>query len=91
MGIDQHIAQATNLIFYVPTSISSIIITFKEKLIDFKTGIIVAVSGVVSAIISANISSNMNVRILKKCFGVFLILITVYEIHTLFKNNKKEK
>lgn len=90
MGVNQHIAQASNLVFYVPTSISAIIITFKEKLIDYKTGIIVSLSGVISAIIGAGISSKMDVNILKRCFGVFLILIAVYEIHTLFKYNKKK-
>ena len=90
MGVNQHIAQASNLIFYVPTSIGAIITTFKEKLIDYKTGIIVSLSGIFSAIIGANISSKMNVSLLKKFFGIFLILIAVYEIHTLFKDNKKK-
>ena len=90
MGIDQHIAQGTNLVYYVPTSISAIITTFKEKLIDFKTGIIVSIFGIFGAIIGANISSKMNIQILKKCFGLFLIVVTVYEIHTLFKDYKEK-
>ena len=31
MGIDQHVAQATNLIFFVPTSIAAIYINIKQK------------------------------------------------------------
>ena len=36
IGVEQHIAQATNLVFFVPTSITAIITTLKEKLINWK-------------------------------------------------------
>ncbi len=36
MGVEQHIAQATNLIFFIPTSIVAIITNIKQKYIDFK-------------------------------------------------------
>lgn len=91
MGIDQHIAQATNLIFFVPTSIVAIITTIKEKLINWKIGIPVAISGVIGAIFGAKISVNMDVNRLKKYFGIFLLLITIYEIYSLIKQYKKDK
>ena len=91
MGIDQHVAQATNLIFFVPTSITAIVTTMKEKLIDWKIGIPVAISGIIGAIFGAKISVNMNVNYLKKYFGFFLILITIYEIYSLIKAYKKDK
>ena len=91
MGIDQHIAQATNLIFFVPTAITAIVTTMKEKLINWKIGIPVAISGVVGAIIGAKISVNMDVNRLKKYFGIFLMLITIYEIYSLIKTYKRDK
>ena len=91
MGIDQHVAQATNLIFFVPTSITAIITTMKEKLIDWKIGIPVAMSGIIGAIFGAKISVTMNVKYLKKYFGIFLILITTYEIYSLRKQYKINK
>ena len=91
MGIDQHVAQATNLIFFVPTSITAIVTTMKEKLIDWGIGIPVAISGIIGAIFGAKISVNMNVNYLKKYFGFFLILITIYEIYSLIKAYKKDK
>ena len=99
MGIDQHVAQATNLIFFVPTSIAAIITTIKDKLINWKIGIPVAISGILGAIIGAKISIKMDVDNLKKYFGIFLSLIAVYEIYSLIKeykinkkmHNKKEK
>ena len=91
MGIEQHVAQATNLIFFVPTSITAITTTMKEKLINWKIGIPVAISGIVGAIIGAKISVNMDVNRLKKYFGIFLLLITIYEIYSLIKQYKKDK
>ena len=91
MGINQHVAQATNLIFFVPTSITAIITTMKEKLINWKIGIPVAISGVIGAIFGAKISVNMDVNRLKKYFGIFLLLITIYEIYSLIKQYKIDK
>lgn len=51
LGKDQHIAQGANLIFFIPTSIVSIITNIKHKLIKWKTGIVVSIFGIVGAII----------------------------------------
>lgn len=99
MGINQHTAQGVNLVFFIPTSISSIITCIKEKLIDWKVGTPIASAGVVGAIIGAKISSNLEVNRLKKYFGVYLGVIAIYETYNIFKlyilkrnpNNIKEK
>ena len=88
LGVEQHVAQATNLIFFIPTSIVAIIVSIKEKIIEWKTGIIIAFSGIVGAIIGASISLKMEVSILKKYFGVFLSAIAIYEIYSLVKQYK---
>lgn len=85
MNIDQHIAQAINLVFYIPTAITSIIIGIKNKNIEWKEAVTIVISGIVGAIISANISSRMNVGLLKKLFGLFLIIIAIYEIYSWYK------
>ncbi len=87
-GIDQHIAQATNLVFFIPTSITSIIVNIKEKTINWKIGIQVAIFGVIGAIIGANFAVSMEVKKLRKFFGIFLLLITFYQIYTLIKQYK---
>ena len=91
MGVEQHTAQATNLVFFVPTSLSAIVTTIKDKLINWKVGIPVAISGIVGAIIGAKISVNMDVKHLKKYFGIFLILISIYEIYSLIRQYKKDR
>ena len=92
-GVEQHIAQATNLIFFIPTSIVAIIVNLKNKNIDIKLGILISVFGILGAIIGANISIHTDVKVLKKCFGIFLAIITINEIYSIvklyIKSNKK--
>lgn len=93
MGIEQHIAQATNLVFFIPTSIMAIIVNIKQKYIDFKIAIPIAISGIVGAVIGAIFSTKTDVRHLKKYFGIFLGLIAIWEIYSLLKQyifNKKK-
>ena len=91
LGIEQHIAQATNLIFFIPTSIIAIIINLKNKNIATKTAIFISVFGILGAIIGANISIKIDVQILRKCFGIFLAVIAIHEIYTIIKWYKKQK
>ena len=92
MHIEQRTAQSINLIFFIPTSIVAIIVNIKNKNVDIKLGIIISIFGILGAIIGAKIATQMDVKILKKCFGIFLAIIAIYEIYTLIKwyiNNKK--
>ncbi len=91
MGVEQRVAQATNLIFFIPTSLIAIIVNLKNKNLDIKTGIIISVFGIFGAIVGANLAIHMDVNILKKCFGIFLALIAVNEIYSITKQYKKVK
>lgn len=91
MGMEQHVAQATNLIFFIPTSIVAIIVNLKNKNIDIPLAIIISVFGILGAIIGAIISINIDVGILRKCFGIFLSIIAINEIYSIIKKYKKQK
>ena len=85
LQINQHVAQGINLVFFIPTSITGIVINNKEKLINWKIAIPIAIYGVIGAIIGAKLSTNLDIQVLRKYFGIFLIIITIYEIYTLIK------
>lgn len=89
MGVEQHVAQATNLIFFIPASLVAILVNLKNKNLGLKSGVIISIFGVLGAIIGANISLNIDVNILRKSFGIFLILIIINEIYSIIKQNKK--
>ena len=91
VGLEQHIAQATNLLYFIPTAISAIIVNFKDKNIDTKLAFWVSIGGVIGAIIGAIISINTNVEMLRKLFGIFLAIIAIHEIYTLYKEYKINK
>lgn len=90
-NLNQHVAQATNLVFFIPTIIISTIIGIKNKNINIKESYIIVISGVIGAIISAIISSNMNVEYLRKMFGVFLLIIAINEIYSWYNMYIKKK
>lgn len=98
IGLEQHIAQATNLVFFIPTAITAIIVNIKQKLINFKLAIIVIVSGIVGAMVGSELAMNIDALSLKKYFGMFLLLISVNEIYWIIReyifskkrNNKHE-
>lgn len=85
LNVEQHIAQATNLIFFIPTVITATIINFKQKLINFKLAFIIILSGSIGAIIGSKISLSLNSENLKKYFGIFLLIIAGSEIYSLIK------
>lgn len=91
LGVEQHVAQATNLIFFIPTSIVAIIVNIKNKNIDIKLAIIISIFGILGAIWGANISIHTDVNILKKIFGIFLAIIAIHEIYSIEKQYKKLK
>jgi len=91
LGINQKIAQATNLIFFVPTSIAAIYVNIKEKNINFKIAKIIIFWGIIGAIIGAFIAKSINTQLLKKFFGIFLAFIAIHEIYSIFKMYKNKK
>lgn len=91
LNLPQHSAQAINLIFYVPTAITSIIINLKNKSIDFKLGFSIIIWGVLGSIIGAIFSSRVNINLLRKCFGIFLLFIAIYEIYNYYNEYIKNK
>ena len=91
-GIEQHIAQATNLIFFVPTSIVAILVNLKNKKVDKKLATMISICGIIGAIIGAKIAIQTDVKMLRRYFGFFLLIIAIHEIYSLvreYRNHKK--
>lgn len=88
LGIEQRIAQSVNLIFFIPTAITAIILNSKKKLIKWKIAVPIIITSGISAGIGANLATKINVLILKKMFGIFLGIIAIYEIYSLIKSKK---
>lgn len=91
LNFDQHIAQATNIVCFIPSAIISLFINIKNKNIIFNLSIPIIIFGILGSIIGATISSKLDVQYLKKLFGVFLILIALNEFYSLIKEYIKNR
>ena len=90
LGIDQHTAQASNILFFIPTSIAAILVHLKEKDLDMKLIFKMAPVGALGGAFGSYISSKIPSENLRKYFGIFLLLIGMYEIVILVKNKIRE-
>lgn len=79
-GIGQHTAQAVNLVSFIPMAVVALIIHFKNKLVKFKGLLFIILPGVLACIVGCYIARKINGEILKRCFGGFLIILSVYQL-----------
>ena len=84
LAIPQHVAQATNLLFFVPTAITAIFL-------NIKVGLNIIIFGIIGSIIGAVLASKIDVRNLRKLFGIFLLCVAIHEIYNFYKLYIKEK
>lgn len=91
LNVEQNIAQGSNIIFFIPTAIASIFIFIKNKYINFKVAIPICLWGLVGAFIGARISTKLQINVLRKCFGVFLIIIAIYQSYSSYNTYRKKK
>ena len=97
LGIDQHISQGANLVFFIPTCVTAIVVNIRNKKINYDVAKLVIIFGIIGAIIGAKLSVNLPINELRKYFGIFLIIVAINEIYSLQKeyinykktNNKK--
>ena len=89
--MSQHLIQGTNLIFFIPTSITAIIMNVKNKTIDYKKSGIIIFAGIFGAVIGSKLSFKFESENLKKYFGIFLLFIAFFEIYALIKQYKVDK
>ena len=86
--VGQHTAQAVNLIAFIPMSIVALVIHFKNKLVRFEKTLLIILPGIATCIIGCYISRLITGDLLKRCFGGFLIVLSIYQFITQIK--KKE-
>ena len=92
-SIEQQMAQGINLLAFLPTAVVALVIHCKNKLVDFKKGIPIIISGVITSVGGSILATNMQSRLLQILFGVFLLVVGVLQLVLmligLFKNKGK--
>ena len=88
----QKVAQAINLIVFIPMAIVSLVVHIKNKLVDFRVGVPIIITGTLFSIGGSILASFVSNEILRKIFGGFLLLVGIYQgVQTIIiiKRNRK--
>lgn len=87
VAMDQKTAQGINLLYFLPTSLGALIFHIKNKMICWKAVIPAALCGCVTAALAAWLASSMDISLLRKLFGGFLLVVGVMEFFKKPKAN----
>lgn len=91
-NINQLKIQGINLIFFIGASIVAIYMNLKNKNIKLKLVKQMIFYGILGTVIGALLSNKIeNDMVLRKCFGIFLLIIAINGTYTLFLQYIKKK
>lgn len=90
-GVDQHIAQAVNLVSFIPMAVVALILHFKNKLVQTKGVILIIIPALVASALSSLLVKNIHSDLLAKLFGGFLALLGIWILIEDIFINKKQK
>ena len=89
-GIDPKIAQSINLLSSIPMTIIALIIHIKNKTVVLKLVIPIALFGVLGAVFGSFIANYLSSEILKRVFGLFLLIVGCIEVKKGFTSPKNK-
>ena len=84
-GLDQHSAQAINLISFVPMAIIAIAIHAKNGLIKTSGIWIMIAAGLASCTFGCFVARGINAESLKRIFGGFLTILSIVQVCGIFR------
>ncbi|MDD4111000.1 MAG: sulfite exporter TauE/SafE family protein [Clostridia bacterium] len=91
LSVEQKVAQSINLLAFIPMAIVALIIHFKNKMVVTKGILWIIIPGICFSVSFAFIASLLPNEVLHVLFGIFLILIAVYEAICLYFEKNKQK
>src|SRR5699024_4567681 len=71
-GVDQHLAQGINLLYFLPTAATALPAHFKNGFVDKKTAVPAILAGLAGTAAAAWAATTLDVALLRRCFGGFL-------------------
>lgn len=73
LGVDQQSAQGINLLFFLPTAASALVCHWRNGHLDKPTLRSTIPAALLCALAGAWLAANMNIALLRKPFGVYLL------------------
>jgi uncharacterized membrane protein YfcA len=87
-GVDQSAAQGINLLYFLPCSAAALTGHIRNRLVDWKTVLPAVMAGVMTGAAAAFFTTGLDMGILQKLFGGFLLIIGGYELFSSPKSGK---
>ena len=79
-GMEQTMAQGINLLYFLPAAAMALPSHIKNGYIERKTALLAISSGLLCSAAAAWVATALDVELLRKCFGVFLLYIGITEL-----------
>ena len=80
VGVEQHMAQGINLFYFIPASAASLVSHSKNGYLDREAAIPAVIAGILCTAAAAWVATSINVLILRRLFGIFLICVGLTEL-----------
>ncbi|MHB1393103.1 MAG: TSUP family transporter [Clostridia bacterium] len=80
VGTKQQIAQSINLLVFIPSAIAALYVHSRKKNIEKGLLLKMAITGCLGAVIGSFLAVNLDSNLLKRFFGIFLLIMGIYEI-----------
>ena len=79
-GADPHTARGINLLFFLPCALVAILFRFRQGSIPFRKLLPAIVCGAIAAFLFSRLGQNIDTDLLKKLFGILLIVTGLREL-----------
>lgn len=80
LSLPQKAAQGINLLYFLPTAAAALIIHRKNRFLETKVILPAAIAGCISAALLSFVAMYLEVGLLKRLFGGFLIITGLTEV-----------
>ena len=87
IGMEQTSAQSINLLYFLPTAAAALLVHIIKKRVEWSAVLPAVLFGSITAAAFSWISISLDVDLLRKSFGVFLLLVGTLEF---FKKARKD-
>ena len=88
LGVEQSTAQGINLLFFLPTAASALVCHWRNGHLDKPTLRAAIPVAVITALLGAWLATAIDIQLLRKPFGIFLLFTAAL---TLLQNKKQKK
>ncbi|MCC5911612.1 MAG: sulfite exporter TauE/SafE family protein [Clostridiaceae bacterium] len=90
-GFKQQTIQSINLLSFIPVAVVALFIHIKNKNILLRLTLPIVLCGLVGAWVGSKLAVNIESSNLRRLFGLFLLIMGIYELIYKDKETDKEK